>query len=118
MFYTIPYDTVNFNCTIKNMDPLWVPSKGCSINLDSQNYKLYSRIIAYELRSDASFRGDTLIINNTPITNYTFNNNYYFACGDNVLNSGDSRYWGFIPEDFIIGVAKIKLRKGEIWSVL
>lgn len=78
---------------IKNWGPLVVPAKGMIIMLNENNRELYRTIIEYETGGEL---GD--------IDNYTFCNNYYFAVGDNVVNSNDSRYWGFIPEDFIIGI--------------
>ena len=101
---TIPHDSINFGWTIKNMGPRWIPKKGDSILIDSSNYKLYARIIGYELNGPVSIYKDKLLINNRIITKHVFRNNYYFACGDNVLHSGDSRYWGFIPEQFIVGI--------------
>jgi len=78
---------------IKNWGPLLVPAKGMKIILNENNRELYRHVIEYEMGSEL---GD--------IGTYTFCDNYYFAVGDNVMNSNDSRYWGFIPEDFIIGI--------------
>lgn len=82
------------NWNIKNWGPLYVPAKGTLIKIDKNNRELYRQIIEYEL-------GDYL---DEKVTEYVFKENYYFVVGDNVINSNDSRYWGFIPEDFIIGI--------------
>lgn len=84
--------------TMKNFGPLYVPRKGVTIELDSISKAIYGPVIEYET---SSWPTDGM-------TNYTFKNNYYFALGDNSLNSNDSRYWGFIPEDFIIGIVSGK----------
>ena len=79
---------------IKNWGPLTVPAKGLTVSLDEHTRELYRQVIEFET-------GKRLGEN---IDEYTFTGNYYFAVGDNVPNSNDSRKWGFIPEDYIIGV--------------
>lgn len=80
--------------TIKNFGPLYVPKAGDVIVMDEMNRAIYGPVIDYET---GSWPDETL-------KEYTFANNYYFALGDNSLGSSDSRHWGFIPEDFIIGI--------------
>ena len=60
----------------------------------------------YETGGSLSFDGRTARLDGKPLADYVFRKNYYFFCGDNVPNSKDSRYWGFAPEEFIIGVVK------------
>lgn len=79
---------------IKNWGPLTVPSKGLTVELDSFTLELYRQVIEYET---------DLALDENP-GEYTFKENYYFVVGDNAMDSYDSRYWGFIPESFIIGV--------------
>lgn len=79
--------------TIKNLGPLYVPKKGSTVQLDSIGIHLYKPVIEYET-------GHPM----TDIQEYTFRQNWYFAIGDNSTDSQDSRYWGFIPEEFIIGI--------------
>lgn len=80
--------------TIKNFGPLYIPQKGVTIELDSIGRAIYGPVIEYETGSWPS----------DEMTSHTFVHDYYFAFGDNSMDSNDSRYWGFIPEDFIIGI--------------
>lgn len=92
--------------TIKNFGPLYVPQKGVTVELDSVGRAIYGPVIEYEM---GSWPTDNMV-------SHTFQNNYYFALGDNSLSSQDSRYWGFIPEDFIIGIVggrRVKNRQNQ-----
>ena len=80
--------------TMKNFGPLYVPEKGVTIELDSVGRAIYGPVIEYE---SGSWPDDE-------VCSHTFRHDYYFAFGDNSLDSNDSRYWGFIPEEFIIGI--------------
>ena len=102
---TLPYDPQNNAWTIQEFGPLYIPRKGDVIGIDSINFKLYKLVIEYETGQKLRLKGRRhVMLGKDPITRYLFKNNYYFMCGDYVLNSGDSRYWGFVPEEFIIGV--------------
>ncbi len=103
-FYSYPEDSV-LNWTIKNFGPLYIPKKGDNIKLDRKNSVLYKSPIEWELEKELTFRNDTLWQDNKPLLSYTFTHNYYFMAGDNTLNSYDSRYWGLLPDDFIVGKA-------------
>lgn len=91
-FDVIPFLESGWN--IKNWGPLIVPAVGMTMTLDDFTRELYRQVIENET-------GKTL---EDTVTEYTFCGNYYFAVGDNAMSSFDSRYWGFIPEDFIIGI--------------
>ena len=84
--------------------PLWIPQKGATVALDKDNLPFYERIIKdYEHHSLGVLEDGTIIIDGNPATEYTFGQDYYFMMGDNRHNSLDSRYWGFVPEDHIVG---------------
>lgn len=95
-----------FGWSIDNFGPLTVPKKGVTIQLDAKNIGLYSSIIQkYEDNQDVVFTDSTASIGGKPVQQYTFKQDYYFMMGDNRHNSLDSRYWGFVPEDHIVGKA-------------
>jgi signal peptidase I len=92
--------------TRDNFGPLWVPKKGATISINDSTLTLYGTTIRlYDHNDDAKIEDGKLFIDGKEVTEYTFKQNYYFMMGDNRHNSLDSRYWGFVPEDHIVGKA-------------
>jgi signal peptidase I len=87
-----------------NYGPLTIPAKGATIDINRESLATYeSVIIHFEGNKDVKIENDELFINGEKVLQYTFKQNYYFMMGDNRHNSEDSRYWGFVPEDHIVG---------------
>ena len=88
----------------ENFGPLTLPKEGMTIDINDSTLAIYgSTIRDFDLNKDAKIENGKLIIDGKEVTKYTFNQNYYFMMGDNRDNSLDSRYWGFVPEDHIVG---------------
>lgn len=123
--YTIPYDH-RYPWNIRNFGPIYVPRKGDVMRLDAKALLFYAKILEFETDKKFSLSTDGKVLSDgVPMEYHIFTHNYYFTVGDNVMNSHDSRYWGFVPEEYIVGVVGIipysidenmgKLRKNRIF---
>ena len=101
--------------TIDNFGPVVVPRKGTTINLTPITFLVYRKTITRLEKVKLEEKKGIFYLNGQPITTYTFKHNYYFMMGDNRHNSNDSRYWGFVPEENIVGKASILLFSNE-WN--
>src|SRR5690348_624934 len=105
--YLFPYDSTTANWSVDNYGPVWIPKKGVTIPLTPENVTRYERCIRVYEHNKFEQRNGQYFINDKPATSYTFKMDYYWMMGDNRHNSLDSRFWGFVPEDHVVGKASL-----------
>jgi len=115
VYNTFPWD-LELNWNIKDFGPLYIPKKGDKIHLNRANALLYKKMIEWEKATPLKIENDTLWHNEKPLLTYTFKHNYYFMGGDKVENSQDSRYWGLLPDELIVGKAWMIWKSVEQYS--
>jgi signal peptidase I len=104
--YNIFPSDERYQWTLDEFGPLYIPKKGATIELNISNLPLYKRIINHYEKNTLEVKDSTIYINGKIATSYTFKMDYYWMMGDNRHSSLDARYWGFVPEDHIIGTPR------------
>lgn len=102
VFNCFPFDNIH-HWTMKNFGPLYIPKAKDKIQIDYKNIELYRKMIVYETGKRIETKNNMITLGGEPLKEYVFKMNYYFMAGDYVMDSKDSRYWGLLPEDHIIG---------------
>lgn len=103
-FNIFPKDTnITKTWTMDNFGPIYIPKAGATVKISPANINFYARVIHHYEGNELAVRGGKVLINGTEATEYTFKQNYYWMMGDNRHNSEDSRVWGYVPEDHVVG---------------
>jgi signal peptidase I len=97
----------DYSWNIKNFGHLYIPGENDTVAIDTMNVRLYKKLIEYETTGSITVGEGLVLLDSIPINEYVFQQNYYFMTGDYVQDSRDSRYWGLLPEDHIVGKAFI-----------
>jgi len=113
-----PFDNIH-RWTVDEYGPIWIPKKGATLTLTAENYPIYERAIRTYEKNTLEQKDGKYFINGKETSQYTFKMDYFWMMGDNRHGSQDSRYWGFVPEDHVVGQASLiwmSWDKGVRWS--
>lgn len=113
-----PYDSI-IGWDIEEFGPLYIPKQGDEIEMNRTHWVLYRTLIEWEQKQKLVVKEGFFLLGKQEITSYRFQENYYFMAGDKVMNSQDSRYWGLLPEEYIVGKAvfiwkSVELSTGDV----
>ena len=110
--WTMPYNW-HFPWTIRNFGPMYIPRKGDVMNVTPYEATLYKMLLSWETGQlvECDWDSNTVWAGDKRLNRHQWQHNYYFMAGDNVLDSYDSRYWGLVPEEYIVGVVKHIIKK-------
>ena len=97
------FPSMQMNWNKDNMGPIYIPEEGKTVSLDIQSLPFYKKIITEYEHNTLAVEGNSIFINGQKVSSYTFKQNYYWMMGDNRHNSEDSRYWGYVPFDHVVG---------------
>lgn len=92
-----------YNWNVKDFGSIYIPAKGDTLAINTKNQALYKNLITYETNKNITVSDSLVLLGDSIINKYVFHKNYYFMAGDYVFDSKDSRYWGLLPEDHIVG---------------
>ena len=115
VFSAFPYDSI-MNWNIKDFGPLYIPKEGDKVVMNRINGIVYRKIIEWEQHGKIRIEGNKVFLNENLIQKYEFKKNYFFMAGDRILDSQDSRYWGLLPEEYIVGKAWIVWKSIDKYS--
>lgn len=106
VYKTFPFDSI-IGWNVKDFGPLYIPRKEDFVTMNRTHFHLYRKLIEWEQKKTLEYKNGKIFLDNKELTAYQFQKNYYFMAGDNGENSQDSRYWGLLPEEYIVGKAWI-----------
>jgi len=117
------------NWSLREMGPVLIPKQGSTVQMNDETFTLYGKMIAWEQGKQVTIDATgQVLMDGSPLQSYTFTKDYYFMAGDNAPHSIDSRYWGLVPEEYIVGVVSRiwksvhprteKIRWHRIWKSL